>query len=198
MDLGDQSTFVIGDVLARNWGLLALRGAVSLLFGLFALFEPAIALSALVLVFGAYALVDGAFAVLWAVKNRRGEPHWVALLLGGLAGIVAGVLTFVMPMATALALLYLIAAWSVVVGVSEIAASIRLRKWLRHEWLLALAGVLSVALGTLLAVFPGAGSLALVLWIGGYAAASGVLLIVLAFRLRGWSRAHPPMVPRVA
>jgi uncharacterized membrane protein HdeD (DUF308 family) len=198
MEFDDPSTFVIGDVLARNWGLLALRGAVSLLFGLFALFQPAIALSALVLVFGAYALVDGAFAVLWAIKNRRGEPHWVALLLGGLAGIVAGVFTFVMPMATALALLYLIAAWSVVVGVSEIAASIRLRKRMRREWLLALAGVLSVALGTLLAMFPQAGSLVLVLWIGGYAAATGVLLIVLAFRLRGWSRAHPPMVPRVA
>jgi uncharacterized membrane protein HdeD (DUF308 family) len=187
MELDDARTFVIGDVLARNWRLLALRGAVSLLFGLFALFQPAIALSALVLLFGAYALVDGAFAVLWAVKNRR-----------GLAGIVAGVLTFAMPMATALALLYLVAAWSVVVGVSEVAASIRLRKRLRHEWLLGLAGVLSAALGMLLAMFPRAGSLALVLWIGGYAAASGVLLIVLAFRLRGRRRTHTPMVPRVA
>jgi uncharacterized membrane protein HdeD (DUF308 family) len=46
--------------------------------------------------------------------------------------------------------------------------------------------------GVLLALFPSAGALALVMWIGAYVAAAGVLLIALAFRLRSWGRTHSP------
>ena len=59
--------------------------------------------------------------------------------------------------------------------------------------LLALAGIASVALGILLFLFPGPGALALVIWIGAYALVSGVLLTILAFRLRSW--AHDSTVP---
>ena len=60
------------------------------------------------------------------------------------------------------------------------------------EWVLALAGVLSVGFGVLLLLFPGPGALSLVWLIGAYALAFGVLLLVLAFRLRGWGRRAAP------
>jgi uncharacterized membrane protein HdeD (DUF308 family) len=179
------------NTLVRNWWLVALRGVAALVFGLLTLLFPAAGVAALVLVFGAYALVYGVFTIIAAVANRRGEPHWVALLVSGVLSVGIGVLTFLMPGVTALVLLYLIAAWAIVTGVAEIAAAIRLRKVITGEWLLALAGVLSVAFGVLLIVFPGAGALAVVLWIGAYAALLGVLLIALSFRLRAWGRAHP-------
>ena len=80
----------MNEVLTRNWGLLALRGVAAVLFGLFTLFYPGISLAALVLVFGAFAFADGVFTVISAIANRRGEPHWVALLLSGIAGIIIG------------------------------------------------------------------------------------------------------------
>jgi uncharacterized membrane protein HdeD (DUF308 family) len=85
---------------------------------------------------------------------------------------------------TALVLLWLIAAWALVTGVLEIIVAIRLRRELEHEWLLALAGVASVLLGLILAVFPGQGAVALVWVIGAYAIVFGAALIVLALRLR--------------
>jgi uncharacterized membrane protein HdeD (DUF308 family) len=182
-------------VLARNWGMVAVRGVVALLFGLLTLFRPGISLAALVILFGAYALVDGLFGVWSAVANRHGEPHWVALLFGGLAGIAVGVITFLMPGITAIVLLYLIAAWAIVRGVAEIVMAIQLRKVLSGEWLLALAGVLSVAFGLFLIASPGAGALAVVLWIGFWAAVLGVVLIALAFRLRKWNRAVEAQAP---
>jgi uncharacterized membrane protein HdeD (DUF308 family) len=110
---------------------------------------------------------------------RRG---W--LVVEGVAGIAAGVFTFLWPGITALVLLWLIAAWAVVTGVLEVAAAVVLRRELRGEWLLALAGVLSVAFGVLLAVRPGEGAIAIVSAIGVFAIVFGVALLVLGVRLR--------------
>lgn len=177
--------------LARNWGWVALRGVAAVLFGLITLFNPAISLAALVLVFGAYALVYGIFTIIAAVANRRDEPHWVALLISGILGIGIGIITFLMPGITAVALLYVIAAWAIATGIAEIAAAIRLRKEISGEWMLILAGVLSVLFGIVLFLFPGAGALAVVLWIGVYALVFGFLQIALAYRLRRWHRERP-------
>lgn len=179
------------DTLARNWGWVALRGVVALLFGLLTLFNPAITLAALIFLFGAYAIADGVFTIASAITNRRGERHWVALLVGGLAGVVLGGLTFLVPGVTATALLFFIAAWAIVTGIAEIVVAIRLRDVITGEWMLILAGVASVAFGFAVFLYPGAGALGLVLYIGAYATMLGILLIALAFRLRGWSRGHP-------
>lgn len=175
-------------LLARNWWLVVLRGVAALIFGLLTLFNPAITLAVLIFFFGAYALVYGAFAVFSAIANRRGESYWVALLIGGLLSIAIGVITFVTPAITGIVLLFYIAAWAFVTGVADIAAGIRLRKVIIGEWLLILSGVLSVVFAVVLVLFPGAGALAITLWIGAYAAVLGILLIVTGFRLRSWRR----------
>ncbi len=168
-----------------HWWALALRGGVAILFGLAALLRPGIALEALILLFGAYALVDGVFSIVGVFQGtRRGTPRW-ALLLEGIVGILAGLIAFILPGLTAFALLYLIAAWAIITGVSEIAMAIRLRQEIRGEWALILGGAISVLFGLILAVLPGVGILSLVWLIGVYAIAFGVLLLVTAFQVRG-------------
>lgn len=179
------------DVLARNWGLVALRGVAGILFGLLLLLRPLAGLATLVLFFSAYSLADGSLTAVSAVANRGDEPRWVPLLVSGLLGIVIGIVAFFWPGVTAAALLYLVAAWAVVAGLGEILAAIRLRKVIAGEWMLLLAGSLSVAFGVLLAAFPGAGVLALVIWIGAASVVLGALVLGLAFRLRRWGRSRP-------
>jgi uncharacterized membrane protein HdeD (DUF308 family) len=168
--------------LAANWWALALRGLVAILFGLLTFFVPGITLVTLVLLFGAYALVDGIFNVI--AFFRVGSHHW-ALLIEGVIGTIAGVLTFALPSITALVLLYLIAFWAILTGIFEIVAGVLLRKVMTKEWLLLLMGALSLLFGFLILFAPGAGALAIVLWIGAYALVFGVVLLALAFRLRG-------------
>jgi uncharacterized membrane protein HdeD (DUF308 family) len=169
---------------AHRWWIYALRGIAGIAFGILTFMRPAASLLALVILFGAYALIDGALNLALAFRGSPDGRTWGSLVFQGIAGVVAGILTFIWPGMSALVLLLLIAAWSVVTGVTAIVAAVRLRKQIKGEWLLAISGVLSVAFGVLLFLFPGAGALAVVLWIGAYAIVFGVILVALGFRMR--------------
>ena len=93
-------------------------------------------------------------------------------------------MTLFVPLATALALLWVVAAWAVVSGAFEIAAAVRLRREIRGEWLLVLSGALSLFLGLMLVLMPGIGLLTLAWMVGAYLLASGLVLLLFAFRLR--------------
>jgi uncharacterized membrane protein HdeD (DUF308 family) len=180
----DMKERTLADLLAENWWLLALRGVAAIVFGILAFIWPGITLLALVYLFGAYAFANGILSFTIAFNKARGRRHRGSLIFGGIISIITALITFFIPGITALGLVILIAAFAIANGVSEIAAAIRLRKVISNEWLLALAGVLSIAFGIILFIMPGAGALALVFWIGAWMIAIGVLLMVLAFRVR--------------
>jgi len=180
--------------LARNWGWIALRGVLAILFGVVALASPASAFAAIVLLFGAYAFVDGVFDLI-ALFRGAGKDRFWALLLEALVGIGIGVLTIARPATTALILLYYVGIWAILSGIFELAAAIRLRKEITGEFWLGLAGVLSIAFGILLFVTPQSAAFALTIWIGAYALVFGVMMLLLAFRLRRFSEAHRPASP---
>ena len=174
-------------VLTRNWWALALRGIFADLLGLAAFVLPGVTLAVLVALFGAYAVVDGVLAIIAGVRAAERHERWWSPVLKGLAGIIAGVLAFIWPALTVLALLYLIAGWAIVTGVLEIVAAVHLHR-AHGEWLLILNGVLSILFGLFVIVWPGAGVLTLVWMIGVYAIVFGAVLLVLAFRLRNLHR----------
>jgi uncharacterized membrane protein HdeD (DUF308 family) len=178
---------VIGEQ-PRHWWVVALRGVAAIVFGILAFAWPGLTLAVLVLLFGVYAILDGLLA-LYAAARSGGKDLW-ARLLEGVVGIVAGLIAFFMPGLTALALLFVIAAWAILTGAMEVIAAVRLRQVIQNEWALIFAGVLSVLFGLLLIVQPGAGVLAVVWLVGLYAIIFGVALLALAWRLRGMLE-HP-------
>ena len=180
------------DTLSRNWWAVLLRGVAGILFGLLTFFAPGISLAALVLGFGAYAFADGVLTIVTALHRTGTSDRWWMLFLEGLVSLLAGAATLAWPGITALALLYVIAAWALVTGVLEIATAIRLRKAITGEWLLVLSGIASIVLGAVLMAFPAAGALALVVWIGAYAMVFGALLVALGIRLRALGKPHAP------
>jgi uncharacterized membrane protein HdeD (DUF308 family) len=170
-------------MLARYWWLILLRGIAAIIFGVLAFIWPGITLVTLILFWGAFALVDGVLALAHAIMGgNMGSRWWLALI--GVAGIAAGILTFVWPGLTALVLLVFIAAWAIVSGVFEIIGAIRLRKEIDNEWTLILGGVISVLFGLIILVAPGAGALGLIWAIAAYAIVFGVLMVMAALKLK--------------
>jgi len=170
--------------LTKHWWLLLLRGVAAIAFGILAFIWPGVTLFTLVILYGAFALIDGILALVAAFASRsQTVPRWW-LVLTGILGIAAGLIAMLWPGITALVLILFIGAWAVVRGVMEILAAIQLRKQIEGEWLLALAGALSMLFGLGVLIFPGSGALALVWLIAIYAIAIGVVMIMLALRLR--------------
>ena len=170
-------------ILAQNWWVVGLRGALGIVFGLIAFFFPGPTMLSFVLVFAAYALVDGVIAITAAIRAVRQRDRWGFLTFEGIVSIAAAVLAVLWPGLTLLIFVMVVAAWAIVTGALMFAASPNLDTD-HGRWWLALGGVLSIAYGILLIVAPLIGAVVLTWWIGAYAFGFGIALLILAFRLR--------------
>jgi uncharacterized membrane protein HdeD (DUF308 family) len=168
--------------LATNWWSLVGRGILALGLGLLAWVRPEFFWASLILIFGVYAIVDGVFALVAMVRNESGA-RW-ASLLEGIAGIGAGLLVLFYPGDVGSVLVFVIGVWAIVTGIFEIAIAIRLRQEIAEEWLLGIAGVVSVAIGLLLVAQPGFGRVATTYVVGTYGIIFGLLLVLLGVRAR--------------
>jgi len=189
--------------ISRYWWVLLIRGICAIIFGVIAFAWPGITLLALVILYGVYALVDGATAFVLGLMGRsEGGIPWWAMLLVGLLGIAAGIVTFVYPGITVLVLLLIIAFWAITRGIFEIIAAIRLRRVIDHEWLMVVAGILSLAFGIVLLMRPAVGMVAMVWIIGSFAIAFGIVAVALSLRLhelrRKLGQFGGPTTPRPA
>lgn len=175
----------------QAWPLAALRGGFAVLFGLLALIWPGATVLALAILFGVYAIFDGVGGLMQAF--RPGDAaHRVAYAVLGVLGIVAGALVLVWPDITVLLLALLVGFWAIFTGVTEIIAAIRLRKQIEGEAFLIAAGALSLLAGILIVINPIAGAFGIALLVGVYALLYGVMLLVLAFRLRKLAKTTEP------
>jgi uncharacterized membrane protein HdeD (DUF308 family) len=183
--------------IVQSPGTLATRGIIALLFGVVALMLPVSAFWALVIAFGAYALIDGVSALISALMRRNRDGRgWLAV--EGIAGITVGIITFVWPGTTAVALIALVSAWALITGALKIVLAIRLRKVIRGEWLLALSGAASIVLAVLIMATPLTATLALIWALGIYAIVLGGLMIALSVRVRQWERSLINLSERAA
>jgi uncharacterized membrane protein HdeD (DUF308 family) len=171
--------------LTSRWWVVLVRGLAAIAFGVITFFAPKISLMTLVILWGGYVFIDGVSSLVMATKAGR---HWGWLLFEGAVSVAAGVLAFIRPQLTALALLMLIALRALLGGIAEIVTALQLRRHVEGEWRLALVGALSVGFGLLLVAAPGTGAMALLWMIGTYAVIFGALLVALSLRLHHWHR----------
>src|SRR6184192_4932079 len=169
------------ETLKRHWWVPVIRGVAAIIFGIIALVYPGLTIAVLVLLFGAWVLVDGVFRVIGAIGHRASDPDWGFHLVIGILGIIVGLLTFRAPGITALALIIYIAAWALMIGATEIALAIKLRREIKGEWFLILMGLVSIVFAVMLLWNPAVGGEALIWIMAWYAVILGVLGIIFGF-----------------
>ena len=178
----------LGEALARNWWLIALRGVLGVIFGVIALVMPVATILALVLLFSAYMVVDGAIAIYAAIRAARKQEGWGFLLFQGIASLATAAIAFMWPGLTVVAFVLLIAAWSIVSGCLMLAAAMRTEQ---ARWWLVLGGAAALLYGFLMIVAPLSGAVVLTWWLGAFALVFGAALIILSLKLRSRYSGRP-------
>src|SRR3989441_5851307 len=169
---------MIIETLKRHWWVPVIRGIAAIVFGVIAFAYPGLTVATLVLFFGAWVLIDGVFRIAGAIGGRASDPEWGFHLVIGIIGIIIGFLTFRAPQITALALIIYIAAWALMIGATEIAFAIKLRREIKGEWFLIFMGLVSIVFAVMLLWNPAVGAAALfwiMAWVGGIFGALGII-----------------------
>jgi len=178
---------LIHHALVRNWWAVALRGVCAIVFGMLAFLLPLITSLTLVILFAAYMLLDGAFAIVAGVHAVQHHERWWSFALEGVTNLVAGLIAILWPAIAIFALVYLVGLWAIATGAMMVAGAF-LRRRPEGHWMLVLNGLLSIALGVVLIVWPTVAVVALAWWIGAYALIFGAVLLAFSFRLRRHQR----------
>ena len=171
-------------IAARQWWVLILQGVLGIVVGVLAILSPDLALGTIALLFGFWAIVSGVsqLAAGWRVAEARGRS-W-PFLLSGAVSVIAGVLAVVYPGITILYLILLLGAWILVSGAMEVYTAWKIRDEISGEWILALFGLLRIAVGAIILAMPIVGAIVTAALFATWAILSGVAALLLGWRLR--------------
>jgi uncharacterized membrane protein HdeD (DUF308 family) len=167
----------------RVWWVFLIGGIASVVFGVLAFVNPAVALLVLSIYFAASVLVDGVVNIVGAVQNRDKDGWWMILLIG-LLGSLVGAYALINPPVSMAAFVYLVAFMAILLGMFLVMLGRKVREKIDREWVLYVAGALSIIWGILIIVQPGSGAVSVVYMIGSWAIMLGVLKIIFALKAR--------------
>ncbi len=165
-----------------HWWDFLLRGLIAVAFGLILFLLPGLSLLTFIMLFAAFAFVVGIILLLQAVTIKDGR--WWVRVLEGLIGIAAAAAVVLWPGITLLTFAYIIAFYWIFTGILDVIVAVEAHKAIHGEWLLIVGGILSAIVGVVLLYKPLIGILALAQVIGILSIAFGVILVLLAIKLK--------------
>ncbi|MFC9352860.1 HdeD family acid-resistance protein [Arthrobacter sp. NPDC057013] len=164
---------------------LFVRGGLAILFAIAVMIWPGATVLALIYLFGFYAGMDGITNIVHYFSDRPRRSAWA--LVGGIVSVLAGIVAFAWPAATAVSLAVVIGAWALVLGVTQIALSLEAKKMLKSWWTWLASGIVTALFGLYVLILPGAGILSLLGLLAAFAFLFGILLLTAGFQLRGFA-----------
>jgi uncharacterized membrane protein HdeD (DUF308 family) len=171
------------EAIQKHWWYLLIRGILILLFGLFALFSPGAVLVSLLLYLGIVAFLGGIFTIVGSIFSK--DEGKMSGILEGLLYLILGILFMWAPGFLLASIVYFIAIWALISGIMQIVYAIKLRKIIENEWIAIVGGVISIIFALILFFNVVASANALVMTLGVFAIISGILQIMLSFKIKG-------------
>ena len=177
-------------LFSKFWWSFVVRGFVAVLFGLFVISWPGLSLDGLVFTFGIFALLQGILSIIPGLSELGGRIYF--LLIEGIIGILAGVLTFLgpglgrifWPEVATMTLLFFIAFWALLSGIAEVIGSFRFPGTIKGKWLITLSGFVCLLLGLVLLFRSGLGAVGNAWVIGLFIIVFGLLWLSVGFMAR--------------
>lgn len=171
------------EALQKNWWTFLVRGILVLIFGLLALFSPGAVLASLLLYLGIVALLGGIFTIIGSIVSK-GDGK-MSGILEGIIYLIIGILFIASPVFVLASIVYFIGIWALISGVMQIIFALKLRKVIENEWIAVIGGIISIIFALVLFFNVAASANAVVMVIGVFAIISGIMQMILSFKIKG-------------
>lgn len=168
------------EAVTSRWWLFLAQGVAMLILAAVGFTQP----GTIIKILGAYLVIDGALKLVGAFTNKKEDSSRLMNIISGIIGIVVGIYAFSNPVGAAIIVTYVIAVWVIVLGILLVVWGVQLRERFEEYWLLIVLGVLSVLFGLLVFNNFLAGILTLASLFVAYMVVGGILVILLAFRIK--------------
>jgi len=153
------------------WRLLA--GIILVILGIAILVYPDVTLDIVILIVGILFVIQGIFELIFGFSAEAKGARWL-FVLKGLISLILGVIILVYPNETLTIFVYLVAAWAIIWGIFEMIATFMVPKENAHQvygtggkWMGVLIGLIAIAFGIVLAVYPDA-TLTIIIYLVGF------------------------------
>jgi len=167
---------------SARWLDFLLRGLIALAFGLILLFLPGLTLLTFIMLFAVFAFVVGIILLLEVVTIKDGR--WWLRIIEGVIGIAAAAVVILLPGLSLLTFAFIVAFYFLLTGVLDIIVAVETHKMIHGEWLLIAGGVLAGMVGVILLLYPITGLIALIQVVGIFSIAFGIIMVLLAIKLK--------------
>lgn len=168
----------------RLWLLYLLSGIVLILLGILIVFLPGLTINLFLIFFGVIAIFLGLTALVRMLLSIKRHKKWWLYMVEAIIGIAIGILILLFPSDSTIAILYFIGGWAIIIGIWEILYGIEFRRTIKNESLLILSGIISLLVGILIFIKPGAGAFLLLAIAVFYVVVRGVISLMVAVRLK--------------
>ncbi len=168
---------------------LSCKGILAIVIGTVVVVWPHITVDAFVIIFAVYVFSAAVTEAMRLLESRSALPVIGRVLLI-LLDVIAGVAALSWPTVTAHAIVLIVAAWAFVTGIAELGFAFAGIDIAGRRALVALDGLISIALSLVLAIRPDCGAVAIAQVYGLFSLICGVSALALAYVLR-----HPDGVP---
>ena len=129
--LVDGVSNILGSLQNREkdgWWILLLMGLLGTAVGSYALFNPPLSIAVFILLVAFEAVVLGVFLIMLGFKVRKATSREWLLYLAGVLSILFGLVVIANPVAGSRTVVYMIASWSLVIGILKVMFGLKVRK----------------------------------------------------------------------
>lgn len=111
----------------KHWWLLIVEGLISLAAGIFVFALPNVTLLVLVYLVAIWAVITGLFEFIASFAATWASTGKIFLGVGGVISVILGIIIFLYPVISLFAMIWLVAIYALVFGISLIIFSIKLK-----------------------------------------------------------------------
>ncbi|MBP2132876.1 uncharacterized membrane protein HdeD (DUF308 family) [Methanomicrobium sp. W14] len=182
----DEVVVIDSEFSPVNWWVFLLQGLIAIIFGAIALVWAPYVVDLFAYFIGALIIIYSISTIIKGIVKKDSTKSKAVLVIIGIIGLIIGILAVLNVLVLWLTIAVLIAIWALITGFGDLWLGLTAEKengW--YRLLLSITGIIGIALGIVLIIFPLLGTVVIVQVIGVFAIAIGIVDLITGFMVQG-------------